>query len=174
MQQSRVSKALVAGLVAIALPALSACEASIHAQTQEPYTPGQGVWADTDGLRLRGVVAVAPEAGEATLVGTIFNDGARADRLTRVAFRTGRANLGGRPVRLQAGGARVLGVDTTFGKATPVALQGSALKPGLVVPMTFEFERAGSVTMDVLVVTNEGPFATVPPPRTAGKAGGEA
>ena len=32
--------------------------------------------------------------------------------------------------------------------------------------MTFEFQRAGKVTLNVLVTPAEGPFATVPAPRT--------
>ena len=166
MQPSRVSQVLVAGLVAIALPVLSACEASIKAETQEPYTPGQGVWADTDDLKLRGVVAVAPTDGEATLVATILNEGTAGDTLTRVRFPGGRATLGRTPVSLPPGSARVLGVDTSLGRATPVALEGTSLRPGLAVPMTFEFQRAGTVTLNVLVTPAEGPFATVPAPRT--------
>lgn len=171
MQVTRVSRRLATGLAAVAigavLTAVTGCEAGIQAETQEPYTPGQGVWGDTGDLELRGVVAVAPRPGRATLVGTIFNQGDTADQLVDVRFRDGRSTLGTDPVALPAGGARVLGVDTSQGKATSASLEGAALRPGLVVPITFAFERAGSVTLDVLVVKHEGPFATVPAPEAS-------
>ncbi len=172
MQVSRVSRRLAAGLAAVALgalvlPAVTGCEAGIQAETQEPYTPGQGVWGDTGSLELRGVVAVAPREGAATLVGTIFNQGDADDRLVNVTFRGGQTTLGSPRVSLPAGGVRVLGVDTSQGKATSASLEGASLKPGLVVPLTFAFERAGSVTLDVLVVEHEGPFATVPAPEAS-------
>jgi hypothetical protein len=149
-----------------ALPALAGCEATIGAETSQEYTPGQGVWANTDNLQLRGIVAVAPRAGAATLVGTIFNQGSAGDTLENVAFPQGRSTLGSGSVALPAGRVRVLGVDTSQGKAAPTTLDGASIKPGFVVPMTFDFRRAGSVTLDVLVVRNTGPFATVPVPRS--------
>jgi hypothetical protein len=161
---SRPGSVLVAGLIAVILPVLAGCEASIKAETQEPYTPGQGVHADTDGLRLRGVVAVSATSGSATLVSTILNDGAANDALETVRFRGGRAVLGRSPLSLPAGRIRVLGVDTSQGRATSASLSGPTLRAGDVVPLTFEFRRAGAVTLNVLVVSREGPFATVPTP----------
>jgi hypothetical protein len=153
-------------VVVAALAALTGCEATIGAETSQDYTPGQGVWANTDGLQLRGIVAVAAREGSATLVGTIFNRGRATDALVGVAFPRGRSALGAGSVRLPAGTARVLGVDTSQGKAARATLSGASLRPGFVVPMTFDFQRAGSVSLDVLVVRNEGPFATVPVPRS--------
>jgi hypothetical protein len=156
---------LVAGLVAVILPVLAGCEASIKAETQEPYTPGQGVHADVDDLRLRGIVAVSASRGSATLVGTILNEGSGADALETVKFRGGRAMLGS-PLTVPADGVRVLGVDTSLGRATTASLSGPALRAGDVVPLTFDFRRAGKVRLNVLVVSREGPFATVPLPST--------
>jgi hypothetical protein len=175
---TRVSRRLATGLAAVAigavLTAVTGCEAGIQAETQEPYTPGSGVWGDTGSLELRGVVAVAPRPGSATLVGTIFNQGEADDQLVEVRFRGGKSTLGADPVTLPAGGVRVLGVDTSQGKATSAALQGAPVRPGLVVPITFAFERAGSVTLDVLVVKKQGPFATVPVPKAgSGEAAGD-
>lgn len=154
------------GLIAVILSALAGCEANINAETQEPYTPGQGVHADTDGLRLRGVVAVSAVNGSATLVGSIFNNSSVGDALETVRLRGGRVLLGRSPLPLPAGGVRVLGVDTSQGKATPVALTGRRVRAGQVVPLRFDFRRAGAVTLNVLVVRREGPFATVPAPAT--------
>ncbi|MEQ4206199.1 hypothetical protein ABN028_24840 [Actinopolymorpha sp. B17G11] len=155
-----------AGLIAVILPALAlaGCEASIGAETQDPYTPGQGVHADTDELRLRGVVAVSAVDGSATLVGTILNQSSVDDALETVRFRGGRTTLGRSPLPLRGRGIRVLGVDTSQGKATPATLSGRAVRAGVVVPLTFDFRRAGTVTLNVLVVSREGPFATVPAP----------
>lgn len=157
-------KRALAAVALAAVPAIAGCEATVGAETSQEYTPGQGVWANTDGLQLRGIVAVAARDGSATLVGTIFNRGRAGDALVGVAFPQGRSSLGAGSVRLPAGGIRVLGVGTSQGKATRTSLSGASLKPGFVVPMTFDFQRAGSITLDVLVVRNEGPFATVPVP----------
>ena len=113
---------------------------------------------------VRNWVAVAPREGEATLVGTIFNNGAGSDTLTGVQVAGGRGKVGSGRVRLPAGGATVLGDNTSQGTAVPTALTGAGLKPGLVVPVTFRFERAGTVRLDVLVVARKGIWATVPPP----------
>lgn len=152
---------MAAGLAAIALPVLAGCGSST---SQMPYTPSDGVWNNHDNLQLRNVVAVAPREGEATLVGTIFNNGSGADALTGVRVPGGRAKLGSGTVPLPAGGTAVLGVNTSQGPAVPTTLSGAALRPGLVVPVTFRFQRAGTVRLDVLVVARRGIWATVPPP----------
>ncbi|MET9020730.1 hypothetical protein ABZV93_12155 [Actinopolymorpha sp. NPDC004070] len=161
MLSSRIGRGLAAGLVAIALPVLAGCGSDA---SQTPYTPADGVWTNHDALQLRNVVAVAPREGEATLVGVIFNTGSRADALTGVRVTGGRGMVGSGTLPLPAGGTRVLGVDTILGAAVPTALTGAGLKPGLVVPVTFEFRRAGSVRLDILVVPRKGFWATVPPP----------
>jgi hypothetical protein len=128
------------------------------------------VWADSDHLQLRSVVAVAPENGTATLVGTILNQGRTADALVDVSIPNGGSTFSPSPLPLPADGVRVLGVDTSLGRATMVALEGRRLRPGLVVPVTFEFRRAGTVTLDVLVVPDTGPYATVPAPTADAEA----
>ncbi|GAA2755911.1 hypothetical protein [Actinopolymorpha rutila] len=161
MLSSRIGRGLAAGLVAVSLPLLAGCGSSA---SQTPYTPADGVWTNHDGLELRNIVAVAPREGEATLVGTIFNVGAGADTLTGVQLPGGRGKVGSGTVPLPASGTAVLGVDTSLGAAVPTALTGAGLKPGLVVPVTFRFQRAGTVRLDVLVVPRKGIWATVPPP----------
>lgn len=170
MQSSRISRRLALGLVAVALPALTSCVGSFEAQLDEPYTPGNAVSADTDDLRVRGVVAVAPDDGAATLVGTILNEGDTDDALVAIRIPGGQARIGtggaprSAPVPLPAGGIAVLGADSYQGEATPVAIQSRSVRPGYTVPVTFDFERAGSVQLNVLVVPRRGAFATVPPP----------
>jgi hypothetical protein len=167
VQSSRVSRGLVAGLVVVALPVLSGCVAVSGSQTQEPYTPSDGVWANSNGLQLRNVIAVAPRDGEATLVGTILNNGGSADSLVSVRVNGARTRLGSAPLELPAGQTKQLGVDTGLGRAVPASLEGSSLKSGSTIPMTFEFERAGDVRLDVLVVPQSGYYATVPAPSDA-------
>jgi hypothetical protein len=170
VQSSKISRRLALGLVAVALPALTSCAASIEAQLQEPYTPGNAVWADTDNLRVRGVVAVAPTDGAATLVGTILNEGDVDDALVAIRVPGGQARIGtgtaprSAPVRLPAGGTAVLGADSALGEATPVAIESRSVRLGSTIPVVFDFERAGSVQLDVLVVPRRGEYATVPPP----------
>jgi hypothetical protein len=169
VQSSKISRRLALGLVAVALPALTSCAGSFEAQLQEPYTPGNAVWADTDDLRVRGVVAVASTDGAATLVATILNEGDADDALVAIRVPGGRARIGAgtvprSTVPLPAGGVAVLGADTTLGEATPVAIESRSVRLGSTVPVVFDFERAGSVRLNVLVVPRRGEYATVPPP----------
>ncbi|SDR76787.1 hypothetical protein [Actinopolymorpha singaporensis] len=161
MLSSRIGRGLAAGLVAVTLPVLAGCSSS---GTQVAYTPSDGVWTNHGNLRLRNVVAVAPREGEATLVGTIFNNGSGADALTGVRVPGGQAKVGSGTVPLPARGVAVLGDTTSLGTAVPTTLTGAGLKPGLAVPVTFRFQRAGTVRLDILVVPRRGIWATVPPP----------
>jgi hypothetical protein len=163
-QSSGLGRRLVAVLAVVLLPSVTACAATFGAETQLPYTPGEGTWANVDGLKLRNMVAVAPEEGQATLVGTIVNDGETDDRLVAIQVANGQATLPTSRVPVRAGEVSVLGVDTSQGTAARIGLEGEDLVPGGVVDLTFEFEDAPSVELGVQVVAAEGAYATVPPP----------
>ena len=151
---------------ALALAAVTGCAASYGAETQVPYTPADGVYADTGGLKLRNLVIVSDTAGRGTLVGTIFNEGRTTDALTGIQVSGGgRASLGSAPISLPAGsGTVVLGADSSLGKALPVTVEGKQVSAGKTVRLTFTFQKAASTSISVFVVARDGAYATVPAP----------
>lgn len=151
---------------ALALAAVTGCAASYGAETQVPYTPADGVYADSGGLKLRNLVIVSDTAGRGTLVGTIFNHGNTADALTGIQVSGGgRASLGSAPISLPAGnGTVVLGADTSVGKALPVTVEGDQVSAGRAVRLTFTFQEAAAVPLTVFVLPREGAYSTVPAP----------
>jgi hypothetical protein len=151
---------------ALALAALTGCAASYGAETQVPYTPADGVYAHTGGLKLRNLVIVSDTAGRGTLVGTIFNAGGSTDALTGIQVSGGgRASLGSAPISLPAGnGTVVLGADSSIGKALPVTVEGKQVSAGRTVRLTFTFQRASAASVTVFVVARDGAYSTVPAP----------
>jgi copper(I)-binding protein len=151
---------------ALSLAAVTGCAATYGAETQVPYTPADGVYADTGGIKLRNLVIVSDTAGRGTLVGTIFNDGPTADALTGIQVSGGgRASLGSAPTPLPAhNGTAVLGADSSVGKALPVTVESTQVSAGKTVRLTFTFEKAASVPITVFVVARDGAYATVPAP----------
>lgn len=151
---------------ALALAAFTGCAATYGAETQVPYTPADGVYANTGGIKLRNLVIVSDTAGRGTLVGTIFNRGGTADALTGIQVSGGgRASLGSAPVSLAAGnGTLVMGADTSVGKAQPVTVEGKQVDVGKTVRLTFTFQKAAAASVTVFVVARDGAYATVPAP----------
>lgn len=158
----RLRRGLAALAVAAVVPVTASCAASFGAATQEPYTPGDGVWADTGDLQLRNLIAVSDLQGRATLVGTIINQGSEADRLVGVSVPRGRSAA--QPVALEPGRPAVLGVRTELGEPSQVTLQSPRIQAGRTITLRFEFEDAAPVSAEVMVVRRTGPYATVPPP----------
>lgn len=160
-----VRRSIAVAAAVLAVPALSSC--GFDAQTNQPYTPTIGVYSKDSTVEVLNAVVVVggstPSKG--TVVATLVNsDMDEADALTGVSGSGESQNAtfqieGGR-VEIPADGL----VDLSDTGA--VTLQGgdSDLTPGLLVPVTFSFERAASVTLKLPVVLNDGPYAEVPLP----------
>lgn len=157
----------VAGAVALSGLLLSGCGAGQIAQTSEQVAATNGLNASVGQVDLRDVQISYPQspAGPATLYApgtaapvraTLVNTGAVADRLVSVSSPAATS--------VAVTGERVLPQDValvsvgtnselrpTDSRPVQVTLQGlrQPIAAGTVVPMTFVFERAGSVTVDV-------------------------
>jgi hypothetical protein len=160
----RFRRGLAFALAAAMLPVLSACSASFGAATQEPYAPADGVQVDSGSLKLRNLVLVVTATNQATLVGTIFNEGSEPDALVSVTAGSAAGKLTPTTIPVPANGSAVLGQQTTLGTASTVELSGESLRPGLVTRVTFDFQRAASVSADVIIEPRVGPYADVPLP----------
>ena len=156
----------VAGAVALTGLLVSGCGAGQLAQTAGQVSATNGLNTSVGQVDLRDVQVSYPQkpAGEAALYArgsnaplraTLINNGAVADRLVGVSSPAATSvAVGGDPVLPQ--GVAVVstgGTQLTPTSSRPLQLQLDGLTQpiaaGTTIPVTFAFERAGSVTVDV-------------------------
>ena len=136
-------------------PALTAC--GFSAQTDQVYQPAVGVNDRSGNVDILNAVIVSGEDGSGTFAGTLVNkDTSQQDTLDTVSgegITASRVSVDVPP----AGNARL--ADT--GELT---LEGSAIKPGAFVELTFSFSSGQNTTMKVPVVESGGDYSDVPLP----------
>ena len=190
---TRTRRTLLAALLASLLTALAGCGAGFDAQTNQVYTPAEGVRVRVGDIELLNVLVVAPaepesgtpaeggstaspspEPGGASgvLLMTVANRGQRADSLAGVQARDvgGTGTEGPKEVAPRG----VLRVGTGNGD-TRVTLRGLKAKPGGIVELRVVLAGAGAVVVKVPVVAAEGAYASVtasPEPTPAPTASG--
>lgn len=132
---------------------LSGCGTGFDAQTNQAYQPGDGSIERTADVDLLGVVAVDNADDTATISASIMNKSDADDRLVGV---TGAGRSGDAidvevadPVDLPPGDL------VSLGEEPEVVLSSDELAPGYFTDLTFEFENAGPVDIDVPVVSRE-------------------
>lgn len=180
----------VAGAVALTGLLVSGCGAGQIAQTAEQVAATNGLNTSVGDVDLRDVqVAYPPNPASpavlyargtsAPLRATLVNTGTVADRLVRVSSPAATSvAVGGDPV-LPANVALVSAPGTPLAPvaARPLQIQLDGLTrpiaPGNQIPVTFVFERAGSVTVEVpTAVPTEGAPAAEPE-RSEAESGGQ-
>lgn len=139
-------------LIPAMILALAGC--SIHEGTQEWYDPTDGVGVDAGSIAVRNVVVVASDDGEATLLATLVNRG-DDDQLVGVAVDGVDGSSGIGNVTVPAGGSASIGPD---GNAR-VDVGGIDARPGGMVDVDLQFEKAPRVTVRTLVQENTGIYA---------------
>ena len=158
-------------LVVIGLLLVSgACGQNV--QTNQPYTPGEGVNldvgdpADPDNVvHVRNLLLISWAPGEAVVSGTIVTDD--RDALTAVS---------GTPIKVDAteGAPFTATIPNTVSLANglqvvltdqePITVKSPDLMAGLDASVTLAFQNAGEVTLRVPVVDgNEAQYATLKP-----------
>jgi hypothetical protein len=139
------------------IPALAGCGVNFNAQTNEVYTPAQGV-NDRDGqVDVLGAAVVSALAGSGTVVATLVNEDLEdVDRLTAVTVEGAQAEIAPGETEIPANGSLDL--------ATSGAVQATSdgIEAGRFVEVVFSFERAEAVTIEVPVVTHEEDYLDVP------------
>jgi hypothetical protein len=159
-------RGLAAVVAAVATMGVSGCSFVYQAETQRPVITADGVWVDTGDLAVRGVLVVSDEPGHGALNGMVVNNGATADRL--VGVDVGASEVTPAPaIDIPAGasvqlGLRGPGFDDT--ESTLLAVSDPSLQPGGTTTLRLTFENAPAVTLQVLVVEQEGDYADVPVP----------
>ncbi len=161
--RNRIARAFAAGALVLTIPALAACGSSFA--TDKVYTPAAGANDRSGDVDVLGASIVASQDGSGTLIGTFANnkisqvqDGFpdSSDALTAVGGNFQATLADASALTIPAAGTLVLSAAETDVPGIPV---DGDFKLGDFVEVTFEFEKADSVTFAVPVVCNANHFA---------------
>jgi len=162
---TRWHRRMLLGALAVLVPALAGCEAGLNAPTLEYHPAAFGGYAAHDGITIDNAFVLASTTGVAIPRAGVFfsvtsQDG---DRLVSISA-PGTAPL----VRITGGAVNLppqVPADLT-GPEPQVVLTGlsSPLTAGSAITMSFNFARAGTVTMLVPVEAHAGEYVTLSPP----------
>jgi hypothetical protein len=134
-------------------PALTAC--GFSAQTDQVYQPAVGVNDRSGSVEILNALVVSGTDGTGTFAGTLVNENQTQDDVLESVSGPGitapRSN-----VTIKAGD------HVSLAQSGALILQGSSIKPGTFVDLTFSFGSGQSTTLKVPVVTASGDFADVP------------
>jgi hypothetical protein len=146
--------------LAVSVPALSACTNGFDSQTDAVYQPAVGVNDRSSEVDVLGALIVAPEKGtNGVFIATLANnDQTEGDTLTAVDGQGVEVTLGDVPP-IPPGGA----VNLASAKIGGVPVTGAAVKPGSYVLIRLTFANADPVTVNVPVVVDDGPYASLTP-----------
>ena len=158
---SRTRPVLTPVLLALSALALTTgCAAGTNAQTLQPYSPGDGVLANSGDIRVLNALVVADATGTTGVVSlTIVNrSNTRDDSLTDLTSTDGSVDLTGTR-DLPAGHA------VRFGAATEPSATISDLtrKAGQEITLTLAFGRTEPITVHTLVLPAKGAYADITP-----------
>lgn len=154
-------RSIAAAAVVLAAPVLASC--GFDYQTDQVYTPSEGVNDRSGSVDVLNALIVSGENGSGTLVaGLVNNDTEDSDSLSEVTGAeqdlTITVDNAGGPVEIPADGLVQLADE---GDITVTADQ---VRPGMFVTLKFTFENAQTVTLDVPVVSADPPYDQVPLP----------
>jgi hypothetical protein len=145
-----------------ALLFLSSCSAGQNAETSQDYNPSDGrninipadAGFDDDYLAVRNALIVS-DGGPASITVTLINNGTEADLLTEAKIGDQTAVFVGGPVELAPGEPVSIG-----GGSERIALvEAGGVEPGDWTELTLSFSRAGSTTIEVLVINSSDEYA---------------
>jgi copper(I)-binding protein len=165
---------LGAGVLALLIPAIAGCEAGADAPTLEFHSASSGAQTVFNGIRITNAFVLAGKAGvtlpsgsSASLFVSLYNGGDNSDTLLS-AKATGSAasiSLSDGAVPLPANSAPV----NLTGPQPMVVLENLSkpLTGGTSIPVTFDFQHAGTVTLQVPVEAQSFQWATFSAPASA-------
>lgn len=152
----RVS-ALTAVVVAGAL--LTGCSAGFGATSTKPYSPADGINADSGTMRALNVLVVGDDSGTAgVVVMTLANRGDKDDRLTGIESPDGTVTLNG-STDIPAGGAVAFSNDTD----PSATVSGLGKEAGEAIELKLTFATAKPITVRTVIVPADGDYAGITP-----------
>lgn len=167
----RLARAGAAAILAATLTLAAGC--GFDVQTNQPYTPAEGINANvgsrSEPVGVRNLLIVSKEPGKGFVSASLT--ATKNDTLQRI---TGRAYLAdgsaGTPLTATLPGPVTLspGTLTVLTSERLIEVTGTDLRAGLEAELTLTFATAGEVTVRVPVVSADDPqFATISPSPSA-------
>lgn len=165
---------LGAGVLALLIPAIAGCEAGQNAPTLEFHPAAAGAQTIFNGIRITNAFVLGAPTGSAVPSGSaasmfvsLYNGGDSSDTLLSATApgAAGNISLSGGTVPLPANAAPV----NLTGPEPKVVLEDltKPLSGGNSVPVTFTFQHAGQVTLQVPVEPKSYYWSTYSPPASA-------
>jgi hypothetical protein len=150
-----VRRSIAAAAVLLAAPALSSCGVSFGAQTDQVYNPSVGVDDRSGQVDVLNALIVSGTNGSGTVVATLVNNDQQTDDTLKGVSGAGK-DAG---MTVKPGGDTTIPAGGLLNLATKgaVTIRGQRVVPGNFVTITFSFDRAQSVTLDVPVVSHSNP-----------------
>jgi copper(I)-binding protein len=166
-----------AGVLALLTPAIVGCEAGNGAPTLQFHPAAAGAYANFNGITITNAFVLGapsgstvPSGSSAGLFLSLYNGGSSSDTLESVTAAGSAASisLSGGPVALPAESAPV----NLTGPQPQVVLEKltKPLTGGTYVPVTLDFQHAGSITLQVPVEPRSYVYATYSPAPTPAAA----
>ena len=150
-----VRRSIAAAAVLLAAPALSSCGVSFGAQTDQVYNPSVGVDDRSGQVDVLNALIVSGTNGSGAVVATLVNNDQQTDDTLKGVAGAGK-DAG---MTVKPGGDTTIPAGGVLNLATrgAVTIRGQRVVPGNFVTITFSFDRAQSVTLDVPVVSHSNP-----------------
>jgi len=167
-----VARCLLIGALALLIPATAGCEAGLNAPTLEFHQAPTGAHVVVNGITVSDVFVLGAPAGSALPAGSsasvflsLFNGGSSGDALVSMTApgAASAVHLTGGTVSLPANS-----LVSLTGPQPMVVLSGltKALTGGQDIPVTLNFQHAGSVTLEVPVQPQSFYYSTYSAPPT--------
>jgi copper(I)-binding protein len=165
---------LGAGVLALLIPAIAGCEAGADAPTLEFHSASSGAHTVFNGIQITNVFVLGapadstlPSGSSASLFVSLYNRNGSSDTLlsANAPGSAASVSLSGGTVALPANSAPV----NLTGPEPEVVLENLSqpLTGGSTIPVTFDFQHAGTVTLQVPVEAKSFYWATYSPPASA-------
>jgi len=165
-----VARRTLIGAMVLLLPAIAGCEAGTDAPTLEFHPANAGANTVFNGIRISDAFVLGapvgsslPSGSSASMFLSLYNGGSGDDQLTSASAPDWAASvqLSGGTVTLPVGSL----VDLS-GPEPKVVLSNltKSLGGGEAIPVTLDFQHAGSVTLEVPVEPQSDYFSTYSPP----------
>lgn len=165
-----VVNGLLIGALALLVPATAGCEAGLNAPTLEFHPASAGAQAEVNGISLSNVFVLGAPSGSSVPAGSsasvflsMFNGGTSNDKLVSITAPGWASSV------KVTGGAVSLPANAQVNLSGPqpsVVLNGlqKPLTGGETIPMTLDFQHAGSVKLQVPVEPQSFYYSTFSPP----------
>lgn len=150
-----VRRRLAVASMVLLVPVLGAC--GFGEQTDQVYQPAVGVNDRTRSIDVLGAVVVDTGSGQGLFIASLVNPSqGRADKLTGLSGDGIQASLQG-PIEVPSGEL------VNLARQGGVQVSGSSVKAGNFVRLTLQFAGGQQTDLDVPVVAQTGPYASISP-----------